>query len=530
MLDMLFPSSRFAAAGEPNYGPAHPFWYSDEPGVVSDSGDIVTAESAMRVAAVSACVRVLSEAVSTLPLFLYERQSDGGKRRATSHHLYEVLHDFPNAWQTSVEFWDQAMQYLTLRGNAVALQFNDRGRIVLEWVHPKRITGRPRHRQDNSLQYTITDEDGTNPQRYGAEEVFHIRGLCEDGVWGLNPIAHLRNSIGMAMGAEQMGNALFRHGIRPSGTFSKDGTLSDTAYDRLRSQLDNKAGSGNAASYLLLEDGLEWSQMSITPEDAQFLETRKFQIEEIARIFRVPMHMINVLDRATFSNIEHMGIEFVVHTLRPWLVRIEKAIKRDLIRQGRHYAEFNVDGLLRGDTKSRYEAYASAIQNEWLSKNEVRELENRNPVDGGDEFKNPAINPQQRQETATTDQQSEPPQRAEHVDRLVTAYVSDIAERISAREVAQLAKRSKHAAEDRERFDAWATEFYADHAQYVDNQLGPLCDALGSREMDRMSIVEHLSAGSLRSILSTDDPQRLANEWAESRHQQVAQQLQQLVT
>lgn len=528
MLNMLFPSSRFAA-GTDTPGPAHPFWYSDDPHSVADSGDVVTAESAMRVAAVSACVRVLSEAVATLPLFLYERTSDGSKRKATSHQLYDIIHDFPNTWQTSVDFWEQAMMYLTLRGNAVAEIQYESGRMVLEWIHPRRIIGRPKHRMDNSLQYTIADEDGRNQKTVGAESVMHVRGLCDDGVWGLNPIAHLRNSIGMAMGAEQLGNALFRQGIRPSGVFSKDGTLSEPAYDRLKTQIAQKAGSGNAAGYLLLEDGLKWYQMSITPEDAQFLETRKFQTEEIARIFRVPMHMINVLDRATFSNIEHMGIEFVVHTLRPWLVRIEKAIKRDLILQkSRFFAEFNVEGLLRGDTSSRYDAYASAIQNEWMSKNEVRQRENLNPVDGGDEFRNPAINPQSG---GSEPQPVNPPQQqATHSERLLSAYVSDIAGRIANHEMSQLTKRTKHASEDRERFDQWATEFYGEHAQYVDAQIGPLCDALESRSVDRVAVVEQLTAGSLRTILDADDPQRLASEWQESRHQLVTQQLQQLVT
>lgn len=509
--------SPFYENGTPN--PGHPFWYSNDPHM-ADSGDIVTPESAMRVSAVLGCVRVLSESVSALPIHLYERKEDGSKKKATDHYLYETLHSMPNMWQTTVEFFDLAMNYLLLGGNAIArIKNGPRGAVEgLELINPRRIK-KVQQTANGERRYYI---DKDNDEWLDSSEVFHVSGMSSNGLWGESVLGYARGSVGMAMGAEKIGNQLFKQGMRPSGVLQHAGTLSDDAIDRLRKQMGDMH-AGNFHKPMVLEEGMKWEQMSVTPEDAQFLETRKFQIEEICRIFRVPLHMVQSLDRATFNNIEHLSIQFVIHTLRPWLVRFEQAIRRDLIYQrNKYFAEFNVDGLLRGDARSRYEAYASAIQHEWLAPDEVRSMENLNPrPDGhGDEYRNPLVNPH---DTPTD------PQPANSLRALVSSYADDLASRIASRELAQLGKRSKHAAAERERFNEWAAEWYTEHAQWVDQQISGYCDSLNVRQSDRMALVESLTAGTVRQLCTTED----VGQWVGSHQEQlqptVAQALKGLV-
>lgn len=494
--------------------PTDPFWYTDlSSGGVSSSGPIVTPDGAMRVAAVYACIRVLAETVGSLPCILYNRLPDGGKERATGTALYELLHDFPNTWQTSVEFYEQNMYHLGLRGNGInEIVPGPRGPISeLVPIHPDRVTAVERM-PDNTLRYTISDpERRTRTRTLMSNDVFHIRGLTSDGILGLSPITHLRNAIGLAMSAEDSGARLFRQGVRPSGVLEHPQKLSDEAYARLKRAQQEHAGTNNAYRTMILEEGMKWSQVSLSNRDAQFLETRKFQIAEIARMFRVPPHMIQDLDKATFSNIEHQGIDFVVHTIRPWLVRIEKAIKRDLIiNHRRQFAEFLVDALLRGDFASRMNGYAVAIQNEIFSRNEVREMENRNPVPGGDEFRNPITVPKgESQPESTLDDEDD-----SRESRVLRAYQADIARRMARREVEGLQRRVKHAQDDPQRFREWTSDFYKDQAGHIDRDIGPLCDALQAREIDRIAWIEDVMTENVRELLD-GDPAQVVAAWAD---------------
>jgi HK97 family phage portal protein len=490
--------------------PTEPFWYTNlNGGGVSTSGSIVTPDSALRVSAVYACVRVLAETVATLPCHLYERLPDGGKKRAGGA-LAELLSDFPNAWQTSTEFFEQSMYHLALRGNAISeIIASERGPISeLVPIHPDRVTAVERLR-DNSLRYTITDPERRSRTRVlMSNEVFHTRGLSSDGILGLSPIAHLRNAIGLAMSAEDSGARLFRQGIRPSGVLEHPQKLSDEAYKRLRTAQQEHAGTANAYRTMILEEGMKWSQVSLSNKDAQFLETRKFQIAEIARIFRVPPHMIQDLDKATFSNIEHQGIDFVVHTIRPWLVRFEKAIKRDLIINHRKlFAEFLVDALLRGDFNSRMSGYATAIQNEIFSRNEVREMENRNPVPGGDEFRNPITAPKAPETESTLDDEND-----SRASRVLHAFMADKARPMSRRIVTELRRRVKYAHENPEQFREWLAEFFKQQAEYIDRDIGPLCDALNVRSADRIALVEEIVTETIRELLD-GDPVQVVADW-----------------
>lgn len=366
-------------------------------GMESFAGVNVTPQVAMMVSAVSAATSLLSETAAMLPLMIYRRRADGGKERAADHPLYRLLHEKPNGWQDSFQFLEFVTLHLLLNGNGYAIKVRRktgplRGQVLeLLPVHSDRV--KVDQRGDYSLEYRIALADGATliaPQ----SEVFHIRDRSLNGYEGASRLKSGRDAIGLARVTERWGAQLFGNGARPSGILTTDGTLDEQQVARLRDSWKAAHGGENALGTAVLDGGLKWQALAMTSEDSQFLETRKHQIAEIARIYRVPPHMLADLERATFSNIEHQSLEFVKYSLMPWLRRWESAINTQLLEPGGEYfAEFVVDGLLRGDTKSRYEAYASALQNEWMNKNEVRALENLNPVEGGEEFRNPAINP-----------------------------------------------------------------------------------------------------------------------------------------
>lgn len=492
-----------ASKGDSYYrDPLSNFWYGDT-GTVSTSGETITTISALRSAAVYACVRVLSEAVASLPLKIYERLPEGGKRVARVP-LSDIVGASPNSYQTAFEFWEIAMWNLLLRGNFLAEKVRDGATLdSLEFIHSSRI--RDYKLSNGQMSYTI-DQGDTLQQR----DALHVRGPSHDGQWGMNPIETCRNAIGLSLAAERFGAGLFSRGVRPSGAMEVPGQLSPEAFARLRDSMQDYAGAANNAKTLILEEGAKWSQMSMTNEDAQFLETRKFQVNEIARIFRVPPHMIQDLERATFSNIEHMGIDFVVHALRPWLVRIEQSIRRDLILDGNHFAEFLVDGLLRGDTASRYTAYASALQNEWKSVNEIRESENLNPIEGGDVFRNPAINPQQSQP-----QPREETQATNTSNIVLSAWAGELSRRLAARECSWLETRAKHAASDPVRFAEACHEYYQAHAKFLDSAIEDYCQSAGVSEAARVEAVQAMAIGSYRELTRNADPQQLVTMWSQ---------------
>ena len=355
-------------------------------------GVMVTPDTAMTNAAVYACVRVLAESVASLPLKLYRRRADGGKELATNHALYSVLHDLANSEITSFEMRETLMMHVALRGNAYCeLDINGRGDVLGLWpITPWRVTMK-RH-TDGGLYYHVSLPQGGEavlPQY----RVWHIRGLSQNGLLGMSPVSVMRNAIGLALTTEQLGQAFYGNGATPGGVLEHPGRLGDQAYRRMMESWEGRhKGVSKANRIAILEEGMKYTSIGLSMDDAQFLQTRKFQKSEIASIFRVPPHMIGDLERATFSNIEQQSIDFVVNTLRPWLVRIEQSITRDLIgpiERGKIFAEFSVDGLLRGDIASRYNAYSIGRNGGWLSPNDVRVMENMNPIQGGDAYSTP---------------------------------------------------------------------------------------------------------------------------------------------
>jgi HK97 family phage portal protein len=361
----------------------------------STSGKRVTERSAMQMTAVYSCVRILSESIASLPIHVYSYREDGGKEKATDQPLYFLLHDEPNPEMTSFIFRETLMTHLLLWGNAYAqIIRNGKGEIIgLYPLMPNRMSVDRDDKGQLYYEYTLTNDDAPTMKgstvRLSPSDVLHIPGLGFDGLVGYSPIAMAKNAIGLAIATEEYGSKFFANGAAPSGVLEHPGTLKDPAKIR-ESWQQTFGGSSNAHKVAVLVEGMKYTPISISPEQAQFLETRKFQIDEIARIFRVPPHMVGDLERSTFSNIEQQSLEFVKYTLDPWVSRWEQAITRSLFtpdEKKKYFVKFNLDGLLRGDYQSRMNGYAVGRQNGWMSANDIRELENLDRIpeeEGGD--------------------------------------------------------------------------------------------------------------------------------------------------
>ena len=354
----------------------------------SAAGKPVTEESALQITAVYACVRVLAETLAGLPLHVLRYNSSGGKEKHRSHPLYKLLHDEPNPEMTSFAFRETLMSHLLLWGNAYAQVIRDGAGVVraLYPLMPNRMA--VKRSESGRVYYEYSRESGEQVP-LTAENVLHIPGLGFDGLVGYSPIDMAREAIGLAMATEEYGAKFFANGAAPGGVLEHPGTIKDP--QKVKDSWNAAyQGSKNSHRVAVLEEGMKYTPIGISPEQAQFLETRKFQINEIARIFRVPPHMVGDLEKSSFSNIEQQSLEFVKYTLDPWVIRWEQAIYRRLLTENEKSSisiKFNVDGLLRGDYVSRMTGYATARQNGWMSANDIRELENLDRIsaeEGGD--------------------------------------------------------------------------------------------------------------------------------------------------
>ncbi|QIP54974.1 phage portal protein [Hafnia alvei] len=373
------------------------------------AGKRVSPQLAMQLTAVFGCVRVLAESVGMLPCSLYE-QLDRGSKKAIKERLYKLLSVKPNGYMTPQEFWELLIACLCLRGNFFAYKVMALGEVVeLLPLDPGSVVAKLNSQWEPV--YQVTFPDGSS-DTLSQKEIWHVRIFTLDGLNGLSPIAYARQAIGLGMATEEHGSRLFSNGAVTSGVLETDQTLSDEAFNRLKADFEDRhQGLANAHKPMILEMGLKWNQISLSAEDAQFLETRKFQLEEICRIFRVPMHLVQNTDRATFNNIENLGIGFINYSLVPYLTRIEQRINLGLVKaskQGQLYAKFNVGALLRGDMKSRFEAYATAINWGMYSPNDCLELEDRNPRPGGDVYLTPMNMTTKPNDSAKPKPQEEP--------------------------------------------------------------------------------------------------------------------------
>lgn len=390
LINKLFKSRDHPKIDNRTVGSSYSFYMGG-----SSAGKNVNERSAMQMTAVYSCVRILAEAVAGLPLHLYRYKEDGGKERAIDNNLYHLLHDEPNKEMSSFIFRETLMTHLLLWGNAYAqIIRNGKGEVVA--LYPLMPNKMQVDRDENGELYYIYTRSSDEAKTMDGvtvyltpRDVLHIPGLGFDGLVGYSPIAMAKNAIGLAIATEEYGAKFFANGAAPSGVLEHPGTIKDPS--RLRENWNSTfGGSANSGKVAVLEEGMKYTPISISPEQAQFLETRKFQIDEIARIFRAPPHMVGDLEKSSFSNIEQQSLEFVKYTLDPWVIRWEQSLSRALLNEDekrKYFFKFNLEGLLRGDYESRMSGYAVARQNGWMSANDIRELENMDKIpaeDGGD--------------------------------------------------------------------------------------------------------------------------------------------------
>jgi len=356
----------------------------------TSAGVRVTPDTSMQVVTVYACVNLLSRTIAALPLNLFRRKTDGTAVIASNHPLQTVLHRLPNEEMTSYKCRETMFAHILLWGNAYAeIIRNGAGQVVELWpIHPSRVT--PKRDVNGKLYYEITlppgqaTANGQNLVNMPPSRIHHLKGLGPTGVEGYSVIALAREAIAAGMAAQEYANRFFSNDSTPLGFLSHPGQLGTETVDRLEKSWEEKHGGlARAHKVAILEEGLQWVSMGIPAKDAQLLEQRRFSKEEIATLFGVPQHLVGNLEKATFSNIEHQGIEYVVHSITPWAVNLEQQMDKDLLtpsEQGRYFTEHNVNGLLRGDTKSRFEAYGQARRDGWMSADDIRDLENLPPL------------------------------------------------------------------------------------------------------------------------------------------------------
>ncbi|WP_342152339.1 phage portal protein [Methylorubrum sp. SB2] len=370
-----------------SWDPADDRWYSDDLGGQTFAGRRVTPDIAMQFSAVYAAVNLLAKTIASLPLRIYRK--DGSKSyEAPEHPLNDLLEYQPNGWQTAWDFKAMLMMHLALRGNAYAeivagpRGFADR----LEPLHPDRVS--VERLQDYTLRYTVTDPlRGT--RRLMQDEILHLRGSIAPGIVGISPITYARQTVGLALATEEHGARLFSNGARPSGVITVPKSWSDEAFQRFKEDWRRTYnGLSNAGGTPILEDGAKFEAISLTAEDAQFLSTRQHQIEEVCRWLGVPPVLLHHMTKTTSwgSGVEAIMLAFVRNDLRPWLDCWTHAIRRDLILAPRLYeARFDIEDLIRGDSKAQAEFFSRLVLNGVLTRNEVRDALGYNPLPGLDE-------------------------------------------------------------------------------------------------------------------------------------------------
>ena len=339
-------------------------------------------DKALTLTAVWCAIRLLSESVSSLPCSVYTKQANGDKVEDTKSRIYNLLKYRPNNYQNKITFFEYIMMSICTDGNSyVQIVRDGSGRpSQLIPISPDTVDVVI---NDGELFYQI-DSVGI----LDSADVLHFKTLTDNGIDGISPIDQCKKALSWGLNVEEFGDTFFKNGAKPSSVLSTDRALSEQAIERLKNSFSNTyAKLKNSNSTIILEEGLAFKPISISPEQAQFLSSRQFGIEEVARIFNIPPHMLKDLSKSSFNNIEMQSQEFVTYTLMPYVTRIENEMNYKLFRTnevGKTFIEFNVNGLLRGDVKTRNEAYKTAITNGYMSINEVRQKENLNSIEGGD--------------------------------------------------------------------------------------------------------------------------------------------------
>lgn len=357
--------------------------YLSGEGLPYPDGTYITAERAMKYSAVFACVRVLSETLASLPIILYRRLKNGDKERATDEPLYDILHNAPNDEMAPINYKESMMVSLCLGGDGYSQKIKNYMGEVIGLIPLDYNNVKCKREENGQLVYKVKVKNEW--KTYTRADIFHIPGLSLNGLNGLTPISYAAEAVKLGLNYEKFGNRFFENGANPGGVIEHPGILGDDAATRIRKDFAERySGLVNTGKPILLEEGMKYTALTVKQADAQYLESRKFQTEDIARIFRVPLHLIQNLDRATNNNIEHQSLEFVIYTMLPWFRRWEENINLQLLtpaqRKSGLYVEFLIDALLRGDILSRYRAYAIARNWGWMSANDVLRKENGNSI------------------------------------------------------------------------------------------------------------------------------------------------------
>ena len=503
--------------------PDSDLWYQHY-GYQTASGLRVSPESAMRVATVYACVRVIAETIASLPCIIYRTLPDGGKQRADDHPLYKVLHDKPNDTQTSYEFWEMMAAHLELRGNAFAnIVPGPNGAVDQLWpLHPDRVS--VFRLPNGKLRYQVRHFYNAQVDYFTQEEMFHLRGLSSDGLVGMSTVAVGAEVIGAGLAAQEFASRFFENDATPSGVMLHPKGISQAAYDRLKATFREKHAGANQHTVAILEEDMKYQNIGVTNKDSQLLEARQFSRGDIASLFRVPPHKIGDLTRATFSNIEQQSIEFATDCIRPRLVRMERRILNDLMAplqldtsKGDYFCEFLMDALMRGDQKSRYDSYTTAINAGWLTRNEARGMENFNPIDGLDDPLMP-LNMVPVNETADTDLGTDVEAPAPPEDdtgsggarklALLQGFVQATAERVVRREVRALRQIDKRSNGN---FAQQVRQFYSEHMPFVAEAMriqecdaslyvSENCEVVEARRTDGINYIENDSVERLTKL------------------------------
>jgi HK97 family phage portal protein len=345
--------------------------------------DVFDSDKALTLTSVWNAIRLLSESVSSLPISVYRKENNGDKVEDVNNRIYNLIKFKPNNFQNKITFFEYVMYSVLTDGNAYVqiVRDNSANPVQLIPLNPDYVNI---FIKENELFYQM---DGGSV--LDSADVLHIKLITDDGIEGLSPIDQCAKAINWSLSMEEFGSTFFKNGAKPSSVLSTDRALSETAIERLKNSFNSSyAKLKSSNSTIILEEGLTFKPISISPEQAQFLASRQFGIEEIARIFNIPPHMLKDLSKSSFNNIEMQSQEYVTYTLMPYLTRIEQEMNLKLFRTnelGKTFVEFNVNGLLRGDVKTRNEAYKTAIQNGYMSINEVRQKENLNSIEGGDQ-------------------------------------------------------------------------------------------------------------------------------------------------
>lgn len=366
-----------------NAGPTDDFWYLPTMGKVKSGAD-VTHQTALSYSAVWSAISFISQTIASLPYHIY-KEDQSGKAKASKYPTYQIIHKQPNPWMPAMTFWETIIGHMVSWGNGYAeKQFDRSGNITALWPIPPNRIRLVKH--ENKMLYEMTI-DG-KPVYLDRRNILHIPGMGFDGFNGYSVITMARESIGLGMAAEEFGSRFFGQGAQPGMVVSHPGKLGDTGFKNLQHSLSEKyEGLGHAHRLMLLDEGMKMEKVGLPQKDSQYLETRVFQIEEIARWFNLPPHILKNLDKATFSNIESQAQELVKYCLRHWMVRIEQHCDIQLLpaaARKTYYHKWNAEGLLRGDSKARAEFYKSLWNVGAISINEIRAKEDLNPVEGGD--------------------------------------------------------------------------------------------------------------------------------------------------